>query len=227
MFHINIIREKKGVTLMELLIVISIIGILTAIGVPQYARFVAKDKVKRATNDLLQNARLARTMAIKENQQYLITFNEAFANSYSIGFDGNGNNSLLDAADGYETGPVRVVRLQTEYSNDVVLGTTATTGPDQPDSCPVCIAIGGSTVAFGGTFGPVREVFNPDGSVSFLGSAFVTHVSRGYTYMLRVSFQSGKFDLWSWDGDINNPNPPIINNCNNTPVRYCGWTEIR
>ncbi len=222
----GMIKRNKGVTLVELLIVISIIGILAVVGFPEYGRFVAKSRVRRATNDLMQNMRLARTMAIKENRAYLITFNEGIANSYRIGFDGNSNNSLLDATDGYGNGPVRVVNLQTEYGNDVRFSSSTGSGPDEPDSCPACIGIGSSTVAFETTANPVREVFNPDGSLEFTGSAFITHISRGFTYMLRVSYQSGKFDLWKWDGDNDIPNPQIVNNCS-SPMRYCGWTEIR
>ena len=61
-------RKKAGFTLVEILVVISIAAILAVIGVPQYGRFVAKNKVRGAASDLLQNMRLARTMAIKENQ---------------------------------------------------------------------------------------------------------------------------------------------------------------
>lgn len=226
---LNIARKNSGVSLIELVIVVAIIGLLSIIAVPQYGRFIAKGKVRSATNDLLQNMRLARTMAIKENRQYLVTFNENGdpANSYRIGFDGNNNNSLTDPADGYGTGAVMLVNLQTRYGNEIVFGTGTANGPDEPDTCPACIGIGGATVAFGGTAAPVRQEFNTDGTVSFTGSAFLMHNARGITYMMRISFRTGKIDLWKWDGDNANPAPPIVNNCNNAPVRYCRWTELR
>ncbi|MBI4683257.1 MAG: prepilin-type N-terminal cleavage/methylation domain-containing protein [Nitrospirae bacterium] len=223
MFKLNIIKDKKGVTLMELMVVITIIGILSLIGIPEYSRFMAKGSVRRAANDLLQNARLAKTMAIKENQTYVIAFNVPAANQYSIGFDTNGDGT----PEGYEGGAVRVVDLQAEYGSNIIFGTTAATGPDQPDSCPTCIAVAGSTVAFGATAAPVNEAFNPDGSVNSLGSVFITHNTRGFTYMLRVSYQSGKFDLWSWDGETGNLVPPVVTSCAGDPVRTCGWTEVR
>lgn len=226
MFIKRLKKSNSGVSLIELVIVISIISILAVMGIPQYGKFVATNRVRRATNDLLQNMRLTRTIAIKENRTYLITFNEGAVNTYRIGFDGNNNNSLLDVADGYETGAVRTIDLQAEYGIDVAFGTSTNNGPDDPDVCPACINIAGSTVAFGGVGAPVREVFNPDGTVSFTGSVFIMHNARGITYMLRASFQSGKFDLWKWDGDNDNTNPAVINNCN-TPMRYCGWTEVR
>ena len=219
----NIIIDEKGYSLVELLVVMTMIGILAIIGVPQYSNFIAKGSVKRATNDLLQNARLASTLAIKENQNYVIAFNLAGPNSYSMGFDTNGDG----IPEGYDNGPVRVVNLQSAYGSNIAFGTFTASGPDEPDSCPACIGIGGATVSFGTTAAPVYEQFNPDGSVQFTGSVFITHMQLGFTYMLRVSYQSGKFDLWKWDGERDNPSPPIVSNCINPPVQYCGWTEIR
>jgi len=221
------IKNNNGVTLIELLIVIAIVSILAGIGIPQYGRFLAKNRVRSAANDLLQNMRLARTMAIKENRNYLITFNEGGANSYSIGFDGDGNDKLTDIADGYGEGNIRTVDLSVSYGVDVIFGTGAIEGPDERDTCPACIDIGASTFAFGGTAGPVRQEFNPDGTISFTGSVFLMHNTRGFTYMLRISNQAGKIDLWKWDGDHDRTNVPLINQCNTAPRRYCRWTELR
>jgi hypothetical protein len=166
-------------------------------------------------------------MAIKENRTYLITFDVGeTVNTYRIGFDGDNNGSLRDAADGYGNGPVRIINLQDEYGEEIVFGTSASTGPDEPDSCPACVDISGLTVSFSPT-NPSREVFNPDGTVEFTGAAFIRHKTRGFTYMVRVSYQSGKFDLWKWDGDNDNPNPPVVTNCTASPIRYCGWTEVK
>lgn len=230
MFDFNRVRDNIGLTLIELLIAFSIIAIIAAIGVPEYGRFASKNRVRKATNDLLQNMRLARTMAIKENRPYLITFNEAgdVPNSYRIGFDGDGDGSLLTAGtDGYGTGPVRMIDLQREYGYAVIFGSATNNGPGDPDQCPACIDITGANVAFGTTAAPVTQVLNPDGTVASLGSAFITDTTRGYTYMLRVSYQSGKFDLLKWDGENDIPSPPIVNNCTASPMQYCAWTEVR
>lgn len=220
----NFIRDKKGYSLIELLIVMTMIGILAIIGVPRYSDFVAKSSVRRAANDLLQNARLASTLAIKENLNYVIAFNIAGANSYSIGFDTNDDG----IPEGYDNGPVRVVNLQTTYGNNVVFGTLASNVPDyeEPNLCPACSGVAGS-VFFDGNTGVVREIFNPDGSVAFIGHVIINHTDRGYSYIIRVRYLSGKLDLWMWDGDIENQSPPETVECINPPLKYCGWTEIR
>jgi prepilin-type N-terminal cleavage/methylation domain-containing protein len=220
----NIIRDRKGYSLIELLVVMTMIGILAIIGVPRYADFVAKGNVRRAANDLLQNARIASTLAIKENRNYVIAFYIAGANSYSIGFDTNDDG----IPEGYDNGPVRVVNLQTAYGSNIGFGTLATNVPDyqQPNQCPACSAVAGS-VFFDGNTGVVREIFNPDGSVAFIGHVVINHTVRGYSYILRFRYLSGKLDLWMWDGDIDNQSPDEPVECINPPLKYCGWTEIR
>ncbi len=214
--------NKKGYSLVELVVVMAIAGILAVIAVPQYANFTAKSNVRKAANDLLQNARLARTLAIRDNQFYVIAFDIA-GNSYSVGFDSPPYDGVPD---GYENGPVRVFNLRREYGNDIQFGTFTATGPAEPDICGNCIAIGGATVAFGPGAGTVEQ-FNPDGSVSLRGSVFINHVQLGFTYMVRVSYLSGKFDLWKWDGEADNAAPAQPVSCVNSPIQYCGWTEIR
>jgi len=149
MVTMNIIKRDEGVSLIELVIVVAIIGILALIGIPQYGQFIAKGKARRAADELLQNVRLTRTMAIKENGAYLITFDPA-ANNYRIGFDDNGDGDLLDDADGYERDingnrvrPVRIINLQTEYGNEVVLSSAnfTNTPPNGPNGVAISDAL--------------------------------------------------------------------------------------
>lgn len=64
------ISESRGFTLLELLVVMSLIAILTAFSIPQYNSYKKKAFDLRAENDL-RNAALAEEAYFLENESYL------------------------------------------------------------------------------------------------------------------------------------------------------------
>ena len=197
------IMNNKGFSLVELLVVMSIVAIISVIAAPQYGTFVARNKVREATTDLFQNMRLARSMAIKENRPYLITFNEGGGNNYRIGFDGNANNSLVDGlpTDGFRTGPVRFVNIQSEFATTVAFGAASFT--TLPPNGPNGMAI----------VDPAFFQFNPNGSVANTGTAYIQNIlgNRGFTAAVDVANLAGLIDLYMWQGNAGNPGNPVWN----------------
>lgn len=194
MLKVNSLKSSSGVTLIELMVVISIIAIIAVIAVPQYGRFIARNSVKKAANDLFQNMRLARTIAIKENRKYIMTFNET-PNTYRIGFDADSNDSLLDAGDRYDgAGPVKVITIPNQYGRDLVLG-SGNYSINPPNGPPP----NSMTIVDAAFFD-----FNTDGSSDQTGAIYLQHSYRGYSACVELANSAGETNLYLWLGDADN-----------------------
>jgi len=237
-------RETDGVTLIELVVVVAIVGIVVlALVAPEIGRFRSNYSVRSCATDLIQNMRVARAMAIKENRDYLIVFQSAGTPNttvnpqgrYLIGFDADGDNNLLTVSNN-NNGDTFGVCKDTD-GDRLPNNDTDANGDGVPDcvrvislrDCGADVVFGslatsdpagdpincnGGTFCFGNTANPVRARFNPDGSVGTLGSVYFTHTGRGYTYLVRISNLAGTTNMWKWDGDIEN-------------TSVTDWTEIR
>jgi type IV pilus assembly protein PilE len=62
-------RRQLGFTLLELMIVVTIIGILAAVAIPQYSQYTRRSKVTEAFNNL-QNARTQMEQYYQDNRNY-------------------------------------------------------------------------------------------------------------------------------------------------------------
>jgi prepilin-type N-terminal cleavage/methylation domain-containing protein len=96
-------RNDSGFSMIELIIVISIVAILSAIAVPNFVSWIPKYRVKDAAQDLYSNIQMAKMEAIKRNQNCTVTFtNNAGADDrYVVGLI-NRNVSLADYGSGVQ-----------------------------------------------------------------------------------------------------------------------------
>lgn len=230
---IVMIRQNRGITLIELLVVIALVSIIAVIAAPQLGLFKSASTTRECATTLIQNMRLARAMAIKENRQYMIVFDTA-NQRYMIGHSSTcvaGDCDLLDPNldtfgickdtdnDRYPNNDtdangdgvpdcVRVVNLSDCGSNIIFGYGTGTTPPNGPNAS----VIPASGVNFSGT--PPSADFNTDGSMGKLGSVYFQQTTRGYSNCVRVSNNVGSTSMWKWDGDANN-------------AGVTTWTELR
>jgi prepilin-type N-terminal cleavage/methylation domain-containing protein len=66
--------KQKGVTFIELMIAVVIIGIVAAMTIGQFDRFIQRQRLKAEGRDLISNLRLARSYAVARNDQFGIYF---------------------------------------------------------------------------------------------------------------------------------------------------------
>jgi type IV fimbrial biogenesis protein FimT len=102
---------QHGTTLIELLTVISIVGILFAIGVPSYRYVTASNRVSAEVNALLSDMQFARSEAQKEGQMVTVCPSAAqnqcdvnstnWHNGWIVFSDINGNQQIANPPANY------------------------------------------------------------------------------------------------------------------------------
>jgi prepilin-type N-terminal cleavage/methylation domain-containing protein len=94
-------RQKNvGITLIEVMIVVAIIGILAALAVPSFSATLDKQRITGAAEAVLGDLRWARTEAIKRNKIVRVAFTTGSPWSYTIYADPTGSNTLLKTVNG-------------------------------------------------------------------------------------------------------------------------------
>lgn len=95
------IREQRGVTLIELMLVIVCLSILAAIAVPRWiSSGLPAYRLKNAARQVVSDIRLARVRSVSTNRQFRLRFDPA-VDTYSLEMGDSPNESFSWTAAGF------------------------------------------------------------------------------------------------------------------------------
>ncbi|MGD9731572.1 MAG: Tfp pilus assembly protein FimT/FimU [Desulfamplus sp.] len=183
----NLMRSKAGFTLIELMIVIGIIAIMSAIAIPNLMN--PEHKLKKAATGLMADIQKTRSMAIKTNKEWAIVF-DTINNKYFITSDKGLDHNWADLTDNKVEKTVEF----SGYAAGVQYGHGVAT----------------KTVTGKTTF-PIKETtytnevltFNPKGvcssAVSGYGYRYVYLEHKDLTYAVGTG-STGIVRIFRWDG---------------------------
>jgi type IV fimbrial biogenesis protein FimT len=90
-------QKASGFTLMELMIVIAIVAVISAISIPYLIGWFPQYRLSTATRDMVSTFQMARLKAIKTNADIVVAINLA-TDSYTV-FQDDSLNWVLDGAE--------------------------------------------------------------------------------------------------------------------------------
>lgn len=155
-------RNSKGFTLIELIIAMVIMGVIAAIGTPNFLSYLANYKLKAAANELYSCMQFARISAVKQNKEWAVVYDAANGIYYVCSDNGDGDWTTLG-----DNTKERTITLS-DYAPDIAFG------------------MGNATekVASGGDVFPYGAVFGPRGTLSNSGGYFYITNGKGTAYAI-------------------------------------------
>ncbi len=177
------LANSKGYSIPELLVTLTIAGILAAIAVPDYSLMVLRQQVNADSQKLSMELQLARISAIKNNNDVIVNFNTV-TNQYTI-HDDTDSDAVVDAGEAVKT--ILLTRVSFGFFG----------GINDPDGNAAANSV---DLAGGGTI----LTFNSRGEASDSGTVFLTPTSEigNSNILLRavsIVQATGGVDYWQYN----------------------------
>lgn len=163
--------KQKGVTLVEILVVVVIIGILMTAAVPSYRANIEQNRLKEVVNAFKSDMQLARTEAVKQNRYVFISRSPGNAGAWCYGLNIDENCSCGTA----NSCSIKTVS-GSEFSNQVSMA-ASTANNSRFDFRQGTIGAGG--VTFSTANYQARVTFNNVGRIGICTPSETTGLS-GY-----------------------------------------------
>src|ERR1051325_2126177 len=107
-------RPNRGFTLPGLLIVVTVMGVMIAIGVPSFAEFIRNQRVKTASFEVFERLVFSRSEAIKRNTRVTLTATGGnWGNGWTVTYVVGGTTTTLRTREAFPSitiaGPASIV----------------------------------------------------------------------------------------------------------------------
>jgi len=182
-------HNRRGLTIIELVVVMCILGIMVLIAIPNIGRWLPRYRLRSAARDVASNMQLARLGAIKDNREWALLF-DVNGQSYRImsdkGSDGNWETPDDVGHKGDGSPWPRSTKSLADYTN-VRFGDGGHGRIDDKDA----------SVGDGVTFVGDRAEFNPGGTAT-AGTVYLQN-NRNDAMAIRVDSTTGIIRVWTWD----------------------------
>jgi type IV fimbrial biogenesis protein FimU len=99
-------KNRKGFTLTEVVVTLSILGIMTAISIPSYLSWLPRHRLQTSARQIYDDLNLAKIRAVRANIDSCITFNIGGNGNYTVFLDVNGDSTYTNGVDTLIKGPV-------------------------------------------------------------------------------------------------------------------------
>ena len=191
------IKGTKGVTIIELTVVMCILAVMVMISIPNIGRWIPRYRLRSAIRDIASSMQLARLGAIKENREWAIQF-DTNAQTYTI-LSSSGPDNTWGTADeiGYK-GDVSPWSQSTRKLSDYPNVSFGDNGYGN--------WFNGGDASGGVTFQNDRVEFKPDGTAGpnlwggIVGAAYLQNNRRDAS-CARIRFTAtGAIEVLHWDG---------------------------